>query len=129
MGKNKNKVRVTSEASTGLKEYRFYVELYVFKDGGYYVAYCPSLDITDTGNTYHEAVANFYTKFQIYIDWCLEHGTLFDDLKKHGWKKQKNELQPPTFRQQMKAPQLSELMNSTASFERITTPMHIATTV
>ena len=121
-----NKIKIQGGNKAGKTEYRFDLDIYIFQHDGDYVAYCPSLDITDTGDTYSEAVANFYAKFQIYVDWCVEHGTLLDDLKKHGWKKQKSELQPPTFSQQMKAPQLSELMNGRASFERVTTPMHIA---
>ena len=67
-------------------EYRFAIEYYIFREGENLIAYCPSLDISTSGKDYGDAVKNFYERFQIYVETCLEMGTLWDDLKDHGWK-------------------------------------------
>lgn len=67
------------------KEYRFAIEYYIFREDDNLIAYCPSLDISTSSKDYGDTVKNFYERFQIYVETCLEMGTLWDDLKKHGW--------------------------------------------
>lgn len=61
------------------------VSLFVYKEDGLYVAYCPSLDLVTTGHNPTDARANFKELLQIYFEECTRKGTLFEDLQKHGW--------------------------------------------
>lgn len=56
----------------------------VFAEDGNYVAYCPALDISSSGKTYDEAADNFKEAFELYVETCLEWGTLEEDLTEHG---------------------------------------------
>ena len=76
----------TSAKDNASTEYRFQLEFYVFQEDGVYIAYCPSLDISTSGDTFNEAVGNFHERFQLHVEWCVEHGTLLEDLAAHGWK-------------------------------------------
>ena len=76
----------TSAEDNACTEYRFRLEFYVFQEGGVYIAYCPSLDISTSGDTFNEAVGNFYERFQLHVECCVEYGTLLKDLTAHGWK-------------------------------------------
>ncbi len=58
------------------EEYRFSIEYYIFREGDNLIAYCPSLDISTSGKDYGDAVKNFFERFQIYVETCLELGTL-----------------------------------------------------
>ncbi len=120
------KVKIKAEAKRpDLSEYRFSLEFYVFKERHAYIAYCPSLDISTSGKDYNDAVANFYEMFQLHMEWCIENGTLYDDLIEHGWKIRKNGITPPTFSALAKKPEIKDLMNGGISFERIVTPARI----
>lgn len=69
-------------------EYHLSVQFYVFKENENYIAYCPSLDLSTSGDTFNNAVSNSYEMLQLYIECCHENGTLSDDLKAHRWKVQ-----------------------------------------
>lgn len=62
------------------------VSVYLFRDGGAFVAYCPSLDLTGYDLTEDAARRDF--EF-VLNDWLREqtaNGTLRRDLEAHGWK-------------------------------------------
>lgn len=62
------------------------VSVYLFQDGGAFVAYCPSLDLTGYDLTEDAARRDF--EF-VLNDWLREqtaNGTLRQDLEAHGWK-------------------------------------------
>lgn len=56
------------------------IEFKVFKEDGVYIAYCPSLDISTCAETRSGAISAFAEAFQIYVDYCIEHGTLPGEL-------------------------------------------------
>ncbi len=90
--------RFEAEAkSLDLLKYRFSLDLYVFKERHVYIAYCPSLNISTYGKNFIDAAANFRERFRIHLDWCIQHGTLVDDLMEHGWKLKKSTITPPSF--------------------------------
>lgn len=63
------------------------VSVYLFPDGGAFVAYCPSLDLTGYDLTEEDARRDF--EF-VLNDWLREqttNGTLRRDLEAHGWRK------------------------------------------
>lgn len=115
----------TSAIDDASREYHFQLIFYVFRESGTYIAYCPALDISTSGDGYNETVANFYECFQLYIETCVECGTLHDDLLAHGWKVEKTDILPPTFSDLMKKSDMEKLMSSGLSFERIVTPARL----
>jgi len=106
-------------------KYRFDVDVYFFKELDHISAYCPSLDLATTGTDFQDAIKNFYECLQLHVECCMEMGTLEEDLKAHGWKVSARKVVPPTFRTQLKRPQLSELMQSNTNYERISAPVRI----
>jgi len=107
------------------KEYHFSLEIYIFMQAGRYIAYCPALDLSTSAEDYNEAFSNFYEMFQLYVETCLEQGTLFEDLEAHGWKVQKMSIKPPKYTVLLKKPEMKNLMESNISFERVVTPARI----
>lgn len=107
-------------------EFRFNVDIYVFREGENYISYCPSLDICSSGKDYIDAVKNFYEAFELYADYWKEHGTLETDLKAHGWEVGEGMATPPRPRVLLDRPMFSDLMSGEASFERIVSPIRIA---
>ena len=65
-----------SSNSSNREEYRIAIDYYIFREDENYIAYCPSLDISTSGKDYVDAIKNFYERFQIYIDTCVEMGTM-----------------------------------------------------
>lgn len=55
-------------------------KIHVFQEGGRYISYCPALDLSACGETYSEAVRNFYEMFELYLDCCNDFGTLQKEL-------------------------------------------------
>ena len=106
----KKKVKLRVNATEGNNtDYQFVISFYVFQEGDVQIAYCPSLDLSTSGTDYIDAVKNFYECFQLYIESCLEMGTLTADLKAHErcfWKN----------------PWRSLLRVVTASLRRLTAP-------
>ena len=107
-------------------KFRFDVDVYIFREEEHMTAYCPSLDLATTGTDFQDAVKNFYECLQLHVECCMEMGTFEEDLKEHGWKVSSKRVVPPSFRTQLKSPQLSELMQSSTNFERISAPVRIA---
>lgn len=62
------------------------VGVYLFKDGEYYVAYCPSLDLVGYSNTEVKAKDDFEFILQDWLEEQVHNNTLSHDLKSHGWK-------------------------------------------
>ena len=56
----------------------------------------------------------------------MEMGTFEKDLKGHGWKVSSKRLVPPSFRTQLRRPQLAGLLQSNTNYERISAPVRIA---
>jgi predicted RNase H-like HicB family nuclease len=73
------------------------LSLLVYKQGDYFVAYCPSLELSSYGDSVEDAKTGFDDAMNIYLEHCLKNGTLVADLVKHGWNVEKNptKLEPP----------------------------------
>ncbi len=61
------------------------LEVDLVQDGEYIVAYCPSLELSSFGKTNKEAKASFEEALNIFMEYCLEHGTLEKNLLNLGW--------------------------------------------
>ncbi len=129
--KKTRKVRVKAETkSNDLTEYRFSLDVYIFEEGENLIAYCPSLDISTSGKDFNDAVANFYERLSIHIDWCVEQGTLIQDLLEHGWKMRKTAVSPPSFSSLLKKDvELRNLLGSKKAYERIVVPAKVHVSV
>ena len=86
------KAKLTISAKNVSKEYIFDVGVYVFKEDGVYISYSPAFDLCSYAEDFNGAVAAFYEAFQMYVEYCIENNTLEDDLKEHGWNKNKRTL-------------------------------------
>ena len=57
----------------------------VKRDGDWYIARCPPLDLTTQGRTLAEAKANLTEASELFIVSCLERGTFNQALKEPGF--------------------------------------------
>jgi predicted RNase H-like HicB family nuclease len=55
------------------------------REGDWYVAHCPPLDLTTQGRTISEAKKNLVEASELFITSCLERGTLDQALKELGF--------------------------------------------
>ena len=111
-------------------EYRTRVEIFVFEDSpGVYVAYCPSLDLSTSDDSFNGALSSFYEALQLHIEYCVESGTLIEDLISHGWVRKRVNLLPPKFDKLLKTSGLSDIVKSDKSYERIVTPVRVPAAV
>ena len=115
----------TTAIEDGKNEYRFSIDFYVYQKAGKHVAYCPSLDLTTTGSDFNSTVGNFCECFQLYVECCVEQGTLWDDLKLHGWRLSNREWHTPSIKSLIKKPEVKELFDSPNGFEKIVIPARI----
>lgn len=124
--KDKSKKDTVSASRDHLK---LNVDIYVFKEHRYYVSYCPSLDISTSGTSKEDALANFRERLEIYVETCLEKGTLWDDLKKHGWAVNKRNVTPPPFSVLVQKREVSDLLGGSLDYQKIRTPFRFAAIV
>ena len=77
-----HKIQISTQAKEADKAiYDFSISFYVYKDGKAYIAYCPELDLSTSGTSLTNATKNFYECFQLYVECCVDKGTLVADLK------------------------------------------------
>lgn len=69
--------------------------VFLFKEDDNYIAYSPALDLSGYGKTEEEARSSFNIVLKEYFDYCVSEGTLYQDLKGHGWKIRKDEVETP----------------------------------
>jgi predicted RNase H-like HicB family nuclease len=56
------------------------------KEGGWYIAHCPPLDITTQGHTEEEAKKNLIEASELFVTSCFERGTFEQALRELGWR-------------------------------------------
>ena len=61
------------------------VDVVLIKDGEYYVALCPSLNVSSYGQTQVEAKEAFNEALKIFISETDKKGNLEKELLKNGW--------------------------------------------
>jgi predicted RNase H-like HicB family nuclease len=57
----------------------------VKRQSGWFIAYCPPLDITTQGRTEKEARANLIEACELFVRSCFERGTFEQALRELGW--------------------------------------------
>ena len=61
------------------------VSVFLFKEKDAYIAYCPSLDISGYVLTEDKAKMDFEYMLHEWLKEQIANGTLYNDLKRHGW--------------------------------------------
>ncbi len=76
------------------------LEVAVFMEGDYHVAYSPALDLVGQGKNNHEAIDSLMKAVRITLDWAREKDTIHKLLLEHGWTLQEKPTavyRPPVF--------------------------------
>lgn len=67
----------------------------ILKEGKYFIAYTPVLDLSTSGKSYEEVKMRFNEVVQIFIEELIERGTLDKVLTELGWEKINKQWMPP----------------------------------
>ncbi|MBI4993660.1 hypothetical protein HZC33_01740 [Candidatus Wolfebacteria bacterium] len=67
----------------------------IFKEGKYFIAYTPVLDLSTSGKNYDQVKKRFNEVVIIFFEELIKKGTLSDVLGNLGWQKIKNQWVPP----------------------------------
>ncbi len=62
-----------------------HLNVLVFQQGDYYVAFCPSLNLSSYGDSINDAKTGFDEVMTSYLEECRDNGSLHEDLLKNGW--------------------------------------------
>jgi predicted RNase H-like HicB family nuclease len=69
-----------------VKHATFYLQGRIRQEGAWYVAECMGLPVVTQGETDSQALANLIEATQLFIETCLERGTLERVLLKYRWR-------------------------------------------
>ncbi len=101
------------------------LDVYIYKNDGFQIAYSPALDLMGYGKTIKDAKASFEVVIEDFFDFSIKHGTLDEYLKKHAWaaKKTPVEFVPPKNPQLMESNQkFQDIFNS--DFRKFSVPIN-----
>lgn len=74
------------------------IDVFVYEEDGFQIAFCPALELSAFGETKEEAIKSFETTIKLHFEYLIENNTLEADLMEHGWtfeKKPEPKLIPP----------------------------------
>lgn len=66
-----------------------------FREGKYFIAHTPTLDLSTSGKTYEEAGKRFQQVLEIFFEELTEKGTLAEVLLSQGWVHKETSWLPP----------------------------------
>ena len=75
---------------------KFRLPVLIFREGKYFIAYSPVLDLSTSGKDYEEARRRFQEVVEIFFEELIKKGTLKEVLKELGWQKINRKWQPPS---------------------------------
>jgi len=75
---------------------KFRLPVLIFREGKYFIAYSPVLDLSTSGKDYEEAKRRFQEVVEIFFEELIKKGTLKEVLKELGWQKINRKWQPPS---------------------------------
>ncbi len=84
-----------------------------FIDNGFFVLYCPALDLSGYGKTPEAAENSFTTVMNEYFEYTTTNNTLIADLQRLGWKIGEDKNDPVT------PPLISDLISTNENFTEI----------
>jgi predicted RNase H-like HicB family nuclease len=73
----------------------FKLPVSIFKEGKYFIAYTPVLDLSTSAKTYESVQGRFAEIVNIFFEEVIKKGTLDEVLKNLGWQKVKKQWTPP----------------------------------
>lgn len=75
------------------------IPIIIFKEEDQYISDCPFLKVASCGDTLKQAKENIIEAINLYIESCLEAGTLEEALVENGWEKVNEEFTIPVTRE------------------------------
>ncbi len=69
----------------GLLKLEFRLPVKIEREGHWYISICPVLDVISQGKTRDEALTNLKQALQLFIESCIERGTLEQVLRESGF--------------------------------------------
>lgn len=75
--------------------YNVSLPILILKEGKYFIAYTPALDLATSGKTFKQVQERFTEVVKIFFDELSEKGTLEKVLSELGWQKHQKEWIPP----------------------------------
>lgn len=105
-------MRVTNfiKVHNGVVEAR--LDVFIYENDGFMVAYAPALDLMGYGKTIEKAKQSFEVVIEDFFEFSLKNATLKEYLIKHGWT-------PRKAPQEFVPPQTVELMGSNKKLKSI----------
>lgn len=88
------------------------LSLLSFVEEGIHIIYSPALDLSGYGNTEGEAKESFEVVLSEFFNYCMNKKTVFDELKRLGWKVKGNRKHP-----KVESPDMSELLKNNTDLE------------
>lgn len=67
----------------------------ITKEGKYFVAYTPALDLATSAGTFDEVKRRFEEIVEIFFEELVQRGTLEKVLELYGWRKVRKQWEPP----------------------------------
>ena len=74
---------------------KFSIPVSIFREGKYFVAYTPALDLSTSGKNFEEVKKRFEEIVLIFFEEIVSRGTLDEALGSLGWQKVKKQWLPP----------------------------------
>lgn len=99
---------------SGDKGIKTNLSLISFIEDGVHIIYSPALDLSGYGNTEGEAKDSFEIVLSEFFNYCMNKKTIFDELKRLGWKVKGSKKHP-----KVQSPDMSELLKSNTDLEDI----------
>ena len=62
------------------------IEVVIVKEGNYFVAYCPALELSSYGDTEQNAIKSFQEEADIFLEETHKQGTFEKYLLRNGWR-------------------------------------------
>ena len=110
--------------------YNIKVSVVEFQEDNVFIVYCPALDLSGYGNSDTEAKQSFKTVLLEYIRYSSNKGSLYDDLKAHGWvrlKSNSSSMIPPAMTELLDTnDNFSRIFNTQPSYHKYDMPMQVA---
>ena len=74
---------------------QFKLPVSILREGKYFIAYTPALDLSTSGRTYEEARSRFEEIVEIFFEEIVHKGTVDQVLQDLGWRKSQKHWNPP----------------------------------
>jgi hypothetical protein len=88
------------------------LEVLLFREREWIIAYCPALDLSAYGRDADHARRDFEEVLKMTLDYMIKKRTLAADLRAHGWKVRKNRaVMPPTDDEMRESEQVKEILS------------------